>query len=105
MDIAAELGGDLFWDDDMIAGSIHTIPYFEFMYRLKKTSYNGWISTKQYPYREDGKEVVAESIKWMKAFVDVVNRMDENLVENVIKSGDAVKRSQMLRKYIFDKAD
>jgi Sugar phosphate isomerases/epimerases len=91
-----------FWDDDMITGSIHTIPYLEFLYWLKITNYQGWISTDQYPYREDGKEAVNESIQWMLALINLVNRMDGNEVESVIKSGNAVLANKMLRKYMFN---
>ncbi|MDI3548826.1 MAG: xylose isomerase [Halanaerobiales bacterium] len=90
-----------FWDDDMITGSIHTIPYLEFFYWLKRTDYQGWISTDQYPYREDGREAVNESIQWFEAFVDIINKMDEAEVEGVIKSGDATKATRMIRKYLM----
>lgn len=90
-----------FWDDDMIVGSIHTIPYVEFLYWLKVTDYKGWISTDQYPYREDGRNAVNESIQWMVALNSVMNRMDEEEVRRVIKAGDAVESAKMLRKYLF----
>lgn len=90
-----------FWDDDMIVGSIHTIPYIEFLYWLKKTDYQGWISMDQYPYREDGKKAVNESIQWMVTLNDVMERMNVNEVERVIKSGDATESTRMLRKYMF----
>lgn len=90
-----------FWDDDMIVGSIHTIPYIEFLYWLKKTEYLGWISIDQYPYREESRNAVNESIQWMVALNTVMNRMDEAEVERVIKSGDAVESNKMLRKYVL----
>ena len=43
----------------------------------------------QYPCREDGQTTVSESINWMVTLNEVMNRMDENEVEKVIKSGDA----------------
>ena len=89
------------WDDDMIAGSIHTIPYLEMIYWLKKTGYSGWISTDQYPYREDGRDAVNESVRWMEAFIRETNRMDEQRVEKVIKGGNACEASAMLREIIF----
>jgi sugar phosphate isomerase/epimerase len=90
-----------YWDDDMITGSVHTIPYLEFLYWLKGTDYQGWISMDQYPYREDGQKAVNESIQWLVAVNKVMNRMDENEVRNVIKMGDATESSKMLRKYMF----
>lgn len=89
------------WDDDMITGSIHTIPYIEMFYWLKKTGYNRWISTDQYPYREDGRDAVNESVQWMKAFIDVINRLDANEVETLINEGDACKANSFIRKLLF----
>lgn len=90
-----------FWDDDMIAGSIHTIPYLEFLYWLKLTHYDGWVSMDQYPYREDGQKAVNESIQWMVALNAVMNRMDDAEVREVMKRGDATEATAMLRKYMF----
>ncbi len=89
------------WDDDMITGTIHTIPYMEFFYWLDKTNYEGYISTDQYPYREDSLEAVRESVEWMTAMVNVVNKMDKNEVESILATSDAVAASRMLRKYVF----
>ena len=92
-----------FWDDDMIVGSIHTIPYLELLYWLKLTNYNGWISTDQYPYREDGQKAVRESIEWLVTLNAVMNRMDDTKVQAVINAGDATEASKMLREYMFGK--
>jgi xylose isomerase len=91
-----------FWDDDMIVGSIHTIPYIEFLYWLKVTDYKGWISMDQYPYREDGRDAVNESIQWMIVLTNIMNRMDDDDVRSVIKAGNAVASTKMLRKYLFN---
>ncbi|MEG1880870.1 MAG: sugar phosphate isomerase/epimerase family protein, partial [Oscillospiraceae bacterium] len=90
-----------FWDDDMITGSINTIAYLELLYYLKKTNYNGYLSMDQYPYREDGKRAVEESIKWLIKLNEIVDRMDTNEVESIIHSGDATNATAMIRKYMF----
>ncbi|MEG1887417.1 MAG: sugar phosphate isomerase/epimerase family protein [Oscillospiraceae bacterium] len=90
------------WDDDMIVGSVHTIGYLEFFYWLKKTDYKGFISTDQYPYREDGCEAVRESVLWMKQFINTVNRMDDSEIEKILSSGDAVLASKFVRRVLTD---
>lgn len=90
-----------YWDDDMIAGSVHTIPYIEFLYWLKRTGYAGWTSMDQYPYREDGRDAVNESIQWLVALDKLVERMDGAEVERIIKQGNAVESSKMLRSYLL----
>ena len=89
------------WDDDMIVGSIHTIPYIEMFYWLKRTGYDRWISTDQYPYREDGRDAVNESVRWMETYIDVVNRLDDNKVEKIINTGNACEASAFLRELLF----
>ena len=90
-----------FWDDDMIAGSIHTIPFIEFFYWLKKTGYNGDIATDQYPYREDGRDAVNETVRWMDIFASLVNRIDDKKMEEIFKTGNACEVSAMLRNLMF----
>ena len=92
-----------YWDDDMIVGSVHTIPYLEFLYWLKLTDYRGWVSMDQYPYREDGQKAVNESIQWLVALNSVMNRMDDQEVQRAMEKGDATESSKMLRKYMFEK--
>jgi len=89
------------WDDDMICGTVHTVAFFELFYWLKKTGYSGFISTDQYPYREDGKAAVEESIKWMQLFTEKVNELPSSEVEAVIDGGDGVEVSRLLRKWMF----
>ena len=90
-----------YWDDDMITGSIHTIPYVEFFYWLKKTGYTDWVSTDQYPYREDGRNAVNESIRWFDIFVEIVNRIDEKEMDDMLSRGDACEMSAYLRELLF----
>lgn len=93
-----------YWDDDMIAGSVHTIAYLEMFYWMKKTGYQGYISSDQYPYREDGRNAVAETIAWMECFEEIADRMvQDEEVEKVIHSGDAVAATGMLRKIMFNR--
>lgn len=89
------------WDDDMITGSIHTIEYLEMVYWLKKTGYSHWVSTDQYPYREDGQDAVNESVQWMRKYVDVINSMDDSRIEEIIHSGNACRASELMREVLF----
>ena len=86
------------WDDDMIVGNVHTIAYLEFLYWLKKTDYNGYITFDQFPYREDGKEAVAESAEWMTYLINLIDNADEKEIERVISSGNTIEASKLIRK-------
>ncbi len=90
-----------YWDDDMIAGSVHTIEFLEMLYWLKKTDYSGWLSMDQYPYREDGVKAVSESVLWLKAMLEKLDNADESEIESVIKARDGAVASKLARELIF----
>lgn len=90
-----------YWDDDMITGSIHTIEYIELFYWLKRCGYSGWISTDQYPYREDSVKAVDQSIKWIKVFEAAAERLDKKRLDSILKAQDAVASTELMRELLF----
>lgn len=92
-----------YWDDDMVAGSVHTLEYLEFFYWLRRTGYSGWITMDQYPYREDGRDAVAESAEWLNALESLVDRADLQEIEAVLSRKDAIAASRLMRKLVFGK--
>ena len=86
------------WDDDMIVGSVNPLPYIEFLYWLKKTDYSGYITFDQFPYREDGRDAVAESAEWMTYLINLVDKADMEEIEKVIATRSAVEASKLMRK-------
>lgn len=91
------------WDDDMIVGSVHTINFLEFFYWLKRTKYDGYLTIDQFPYREDGRDAVEESAKWMDALEGTVERFGLDEISAVIGKKDAIQASRMIRKILFNK--
>lgn len=92
------------WDDDMIVGSVHTLEYLEFFYWLKRTGYNGYLVIDQFPYREDGKEAVAESAEWLDVLQKIAERIDEEEIKQVLSQRDGVAASKFMRNILFGKA-
>lgn len=89
------------WDDDMIVGTVHTLEYLEFFYWLKRTGYEGYLVIDQFPYREDGRDAVAESAEWMDKLLGVADKMDEAEVSEVLAKRDGVAASRYMRKLLF----
>jgi sugar phosphate isomerase/epimerase len=89
------------WDDDMIVGSIHTVEYVEMLYWLDKTGYEGWYSMDQYPYREDGRDALNESIRWLEALYSRMNEYGLEKIEELIKVGKATDIVRELRSLIL----
>lgn len=94
---------NLMWDDDMIVGSVNTLATIEFLFWLKRTDYSGYVSMDQYPYREDGKRAVEESVAWLDALYTVADRLPKNEIEELYKTGDATESNKLIREYLFKK--
>jgi len=88
------------WDDDMIVGSVHTLEYLEFFYWLRRTGYDGWFVIDQFPYREDGRDAVAESAEWLDFLESVMDRADMEEIGNTLKHKDANAASKLMRKLL-----
>jgi xylose isomerase len=88
------------WDDDMIVGSVHTLEYLEFFYWLRRTGYKGWMTIDQFPYREDGKDAVEESAKWLDFLETLVDRADIDKIAAILKRKDSVAASRLMRKLL-----
>lgn len=93
------------WDDDMIVGSVHTLEYLEFFYWLRRTGYDGYLTIDQYPYREDGRDAVAESAAWMQALERRADRIDPEKVAAVLRRKDAVAASALMRGILFGEGE
>ena len=89
------------WDDDMIAGSVHTIEFIELFYWLRKLGYSGYISTDQYPYRENSRDAVAQTVKWMQTFEKITERIDSQQMQELLDRNDAVASNELLRRLMF----
>ena len=89
------------WDDDMIAGSVHTLHYLEFVYWLRKTGYRGYITFDQFPYRENSREAVEESAKWFDYFETLIDNADSTEIEEALTKKDGVAASRMMRKIMM----
>ncbi len=90
------------WDDDMIVGSVHSLEYLEFIYWLRKTGYTGYMTLDQFPFREDGREAVAESAEWLDAFEAVMDNADFDEIDKVISKKDAIAASKLMRKLLLN---
>ena len=91
------------WDDDMIAGSVHTIEFIELLWWLRRMGYDGWLSVDQYPYREDGLAAVTESVRWMQGFEAAAAKLDDAAVRDALANNDAVKTTRLLRELLLGK--
>ncbi len=89
------------WDDDMIVGSVHFVEYVELLFWLKEIGYSGWYSMDLYPYREDAKGALRESIEFIKGVNTILTSEAMNELREIIRKGDATKSTAWVREMIF----
>jgi xylose isomerase len=70
-------------------------------YWLRKTNYSGWKSLDLFNYRTDPAASIAEGIRWMMAFDELIDRVGMDKLGELIKSGNAVENMAFFRKIIF----
>ena len=85
------------WDDDMTAGSVHTIELLELLYWLDRIGYDGWYALDIFPYREDGVRAANECRHWMEALLAAVDRVGVDAIGEVIRKADACQSSALVR--------
>jgi sugar phosphate isomerase/epimerase len=91
------------WDDDMIVGSLHTVEYFELLFWLRESGYEGWYSMDQYPYREDGAAAVGESVAFLRSVEDLLTPERMEQIRQLLAKGDATASTRWMRELLFGK--
>lgn len=88
------------WDDDMIVGSVHTVEYVELLYWLDRIEYSGWYSMDQYPYREDARRALSESVQWLVG-LDAKVKTHRDRLDGLLQEGDATRMSALMREMLL----
>lgn len=89
------------WDDDMTAGSVHTIELLELLYWLDRVGYTGWYALDIFPYRENGVQAATESIAWIKGLHGLLDKIGRSRIADVIGRGDAMAASALVREALL----
>ena len=89
------------WDDDMAAGSVHTIELLELVYWLDRIGYSGWYALDIFPYREDGIRAATESIRWIQGLHGLLDKIGRDRIGQVIGASDAMAASEMVREALL----
>jgi xylose isomerase len=92
-----------YWDDDMIAGSVHTIELVEFMFWLDEIGYDGWYSLDIFPYREDAIEACRLSIENIESARKLAGKIDRKKLLAALETQEAVKSQRVVRELLYPK--
>jgi hypothetical protein len=89
------------WDDDMIVGSVHFLPFLEAIYWLKRIGYNGWISLDIFPYREDPDLAVTESIAYLKRLDEIVDEIGLDTITELLRKNDGALTLRVINRHVL----
>lgn len=89
------------WDDDMIVGSIHFMPFVEAVYWLKRIGYSNWISLDLFPYREDPDLAVTESIAYLKRLDEIVDEIGLATISELLHKKDGARTLRVINQHVF----
>ena len=93
------------WDHDMILGSVNLWEMIEFFYWLEKMNFNGWYGIDIYPYREDGFLALTQSIRYIKKFILIAEKLQNSDISQFQNSSDSLKIMEFLMKKIIREPD
>lgn len=89
------------WDDDMIVGSVHFMPFLEAVYWLKRIGYSGWISLDIFPYREDPDLAVIESIAYLKRLDEIVDEIGMDTISGLLHQNDGAQTLRVINRHVL----
>jgi xylose isomerase len=89
------------WDDDMVVGAVHFMPFLEAIYWLKRIAYSGWISLDIFPYREDPDLVVTESIAYLKRLDEIVDEIGLDAITELLRKNDGALTLRAINQHVL----
>lgn len=88
------------WDDDMLVASVHIPEFIEFFGWLDRIEYDGWIGFDIYPFRENTRDIVAQSIEWTLKLDNAARMLDTEEIMKNIRRGDSLAAAKAIYKIL-----
>jgi xylose isomerase len=92
---------DALWDWDYFCSSKHPIEHLEFLYYIKKFGYKDWITSDTSPTRWNIKKVFEANTKISKDFEQILDKMEEDGFEEILKSDEYMDIWEFVRVHLF----
>jgi sugar phosphate isomerase/epimerase len=89
------------FDDDLVVGAVHFLPFVEAVYWLKRVGYTGWQSLDLFPYREAPGIAVKQSINFLKVVRERIDAFGLDAMTELIHQGDGAFSAQELYHLFF----
>ncbi len=89
------------WDWDLNVGAVHFLDTLEWLYWLDRLGYDGYYTLDIWPARMDTVEAIKETIAWIDALRQSLERIGSNQIEELIAEGNPVKTMRAIRQAVF----
>lgn len=89
------------WDWDLVAGACNVWEFLEFLYYLKETGYDGWITSDVAPFRQDPAEIFALNVRFTAQLWNWLDRIDREEVRQHLLRNDFIPVRKMMEPYLF----
>jgi xylose isomerase len=90
-----------YFDDDLMAGSVHIWDTIEFLYYMEQVGYDGWYGFDIFPYREDLKRCAELCLRNVRDLRAIALKIDPKELQRRQSSGDAIASQEYLRELLF----
>ncbi|MFB3883332.1 MAG: sugar phosphate isomerase/epimerase family protein [Armatimonadota bacterium] len=90
-----------YFDDDLMAGSVHIWDTIEFLYYMEQVGYDDWYGFDIFPYREDLKRAAELCIRNVRDLRAIALKIDPKELKRRQSSGDAMATQEYLRELLF----
>jgi xylose isomerase len=89
------------WDDDLMVGAANVWSTLEFLWYLKRTAYDGYVTLDMFPFREDPYEACALAVRMVKTMEEIADSLDEQKIKSFQSKSDAAGVMELLRKRVL----
>ena len=89
------------FDDDLIAGTINVWKTLEYIWYLKQSSYDGYLTLDMFPFRENPVEACTLSINMARKLEAIAETLDINTIKELQKKNDICSTFDLLRQKVL----
>lgn len=84
------------WDHDLVVGSVHLWETLEFFYWVERAGYTGWYQIDSYPYRDDGRAALLNSVERTRWLIDRARDLQATPLADHLARGDAMDAGRLV---------
>ena len=84
------------WDHDLAPGAINFWEFVEFFYWVRRLGYAGWYSLDIFPYRDDGEQILRQSVHACRTCWALAGYLLQQDIEPLLRAGEHLQVKSLL---------